>query len=142
MKKILLLMLSLLILVGCSNQQVSNQTSKEIKKELSIDNIIQAIKDNGYTVGEKESMFAQMIGADEGYKFAVDDKQIEVYRYDIKTPDEKKQESIKEIKNTGYVTVQGLDTKIKITLIKNYGIVFTEETPNQNEIIKIINNLK
>ncbi|HAG43617.1 MAG TPA: hypothetical protein DCL31_10130, partial [Clostridium sp.] len=79
MKKILsaiiISMSMLFLLVGCGNSKA---------KDVTIDSIKQSFVDAGMTVGENKEVMYQMIGANNGIKFDINDDIVELYFYDDK----------------------------------------------------------
>lgn len=100
MKK-LFLICACLMLVGCSNNKVETTASldiqqnevvkesetkaeKESKKEISLQDAIDAFQKQGYDVPKNEKPYYQMIGASDGIIFYIDDNVVKIYEYESK----------------------------------------------------------
>lgn len=76
---------------------------KEDKKveNMSFDKFEAILKDNGYTISEKTTMAAQIVGGKEGIKYETNNGSFELYRFDISS------DAYKKAKENGSVTLDG-----------------------------------
>ncbi|MFR1708913.1 MAG: hypothetical protein ACLSV2_08435 [Clostridium sp.] len=105
MKKILstiLISMSILfLLVGCGSSKA---------KDVTIDSIKQSFADAGMTVGENKEVMFQMIGANNGVKFDINEETVELYYYDSKNLSDDGKEYVKQAKE-GSVSILGMSSK-------------------------------
>lgn len=118
MKRLLALLLMSVLLVGCSDQaakpvekeikEVSN--AKEIKEEKE-ESKLQSIKDElskDFEVGDNEVLAYEMVKANGGIKFTVDDELLELYEYDLNNLTEEQEQLVKQAEN-GSIDMDGFN---------------------------------
>ena len=118
--------------------EAKEETTTKNKSENKIDKFIKALKDKGFTVGEKLDCWYQMIGANDGCKFEVNGERIEIYYYDPENLSEEGKKYFEQAKN-GTIDMGGI--KIKTLYSKDNVLINYEKHEKQSEIIEIFNNL-
>lgn len=83
------------LFAGCSSNE-------ESKPEMSFDTFESLLAENGIEVSGKTEMMAQMIGAEEGYKYESENADFELYKFDTSSDEYKK------AKKDGVVSLNGL----------------------------------
>lgn len=94
--------------------RVTGNSSSE--RKLSIYEFSQALRRAGLEVGEQQTMFAQVIGADDGCKLAVNGGQIEIYEYAL---DEEGRAALDKIRREGVLGFEVL-TNANLVLVPDY----------------------
>ncbi|KKP79804.1 MAG: hypothetical protein A2271_02390 [Candidatus Moranbacteria bacterium RIFOXYA12_FULL_35_19] len=103
MKKIVgivLVIFAISFLTGCENKQTNSSEKndsivsvvQEDKKQetQTIDNAIEKLKVAGFSAGQKNEAYYQMIGAYDGTKININDINVEIYQYNEAQKDAKK----------------------------------------------------
>ncbi|WP_454053312.1 hypothetical protein [Clostridium sp. Marseille-Q7071] len=132
MKKILsaiiISMAMLFLLVGCGNSKA---------KDVTIDSIKQSFADAGMTIGENKEVMYQMIGANNGIKFDINDDTVELYFYDSKNLLENGKEYTKQAKE-GEVSLMGKNMQVLYKdgfMLLNY-----DDHKDKDKIVETFNN--
>lgn len=99
-KKIVIIVFSVFsvgLLSGCgkvtpnvSTDSKSMLSENKKQEELTIDTAIEKFKSAGFTLGQKEETYYQMLGAYDGAKIDVDNFKVEIYQYKDAQKDAKK----------------------------------------------------
>lgn len=136
MNKFIIGSLLLLILVGCSDVEPKDSEKPvdeidQVKKDFFV-KLEEAIAEK-YTIIEKVTMAAEMVGAIEGKKFVIsDDNAAEIYLFDESS------DAYKKAKETGKLTLEGFG-QFDIIMNGLYGIL----PDNANEdVIAIFKSIK
>lgn len=139
MKKLVTSVVLLSLLVGCSSgeDKVVDEGNKEVYQEVQeekdfFDKLEIELSKN-YTIVEKVTMAAEMVGAIEGHKFIIsDDNSAEVYLFDEDS------DTYKTAKETGKLRLEGFG-QFDITMNGLYGIVEENAT---DDVIEIFESIK
>lgn len=102
--------------------------------------------ESGLTLEDKAVKDAVSIGALEGYSFNINGKPVEIYLFDGNSTDEKAVENLKTAKESGYVTIFGVEVngetpKVNCAIKDNLVILFILEDilgvyPDKEKIIE------
>ena len=139
MKRLVTSIVLLSVLVGCSSNEdkVVDEGNKEVEQEVQeekdfFDKLETELSKN-YTIAEKVTMAAEMVGAIEGHKFIIsDDNSAEVYLFDEDS------DTYKTAKETGKLRLEGFG-QFDITMNGLYGIV---DENASSEVISIFESIK
>lgn len=139
MKRLVTSIVLLSVLVGCSSSEdkVVDEGSKEVEQEVQeekdfFDKLESELSKN-YTIVEKVTMAAEMVGAIEGHKYIIsDDNSAEVYLFDEDS------DTYKTAKETGKLILEGFG-QFNITMNGLYGIV---DENASSEVISIFKSIK
>lgn len=149
MKKVLkniiltiILILSILLLTGCSKEENVKTSSKVTLKQLSIENFKNELQKSGVTITNETNKLATMIGAEEGYGYEINGQIIEIYKFDEKSDNELTKSNIKSAKEKGIVTMPDFNN-ITISVKYNKGLILAsyEQHPDKEKILKVFNSL-
>lgn len=152
MKKIIIVpLLILLSVVGCTSDQPtisgakqvtthnSTQNINKVTKELTIDNFVSALKSEGFTVTDKENYLALMLGAKEAYGITVNGLTVIFEVYDLDSKEPAIINILKEVKESGTITIS--TAKMKTIMIRDVALQ-VEEREGRDKIIKVFNSFK
>lgn len=132
MKKILsaiiISMSMLFLLAGCGNSKA---------KDVTIDSIKQSFVDAGMTVGENKEVMYQMIGANNGIKFDINDDIVELYFYDDKNLLENGKKYVKQAKE-GEVSLMG--GNVPVLYKDGFMLLNYDDHKDKDKIVETFNN--
>ena len=149
MKKVLkniiltiILILSILLLTGCSKEENVETSSKVSLKQLSIEDFKNAIKKSGITITNETNKLATMIGAEEGYGYEINGQSIEIYKFDEKSDNELTKNNIKSAKEKGIVVMPDFNN-MTISVKYNKGLILAnyEQHPDKEKILEAFSSL-
>ena len=98
----------------------------------SLNDLADYLKENNMIQGEPAGVPAEALGAISGAKYDV----VAIYEYD------KDSESYKSLIDNGYVTLEGLGTKIEPSAVNDKYMLLCDQAENRDEIIKVFMNYK
>ncbi|WP_326514764.1 hypothetical protein [Clostridium intestinale] len=158
-KKIALLLISLIVMVGLvacgkdndtsskdTKEEVKQEETKkddtkkeEVKEENKLDKLKQAFKDAGLQVGDNETLAFDMVGATSGYKYKLDGELIETYYYDSNNLTEEGKKKVEQAKN-GSIDVSGFN----VPVIYKDGLMLgrVNDHSKKDKILEVFNNFK
>lgn len=113
-------------LIGCSGSQSANN-------DKTLDDLISYLKKKGLRVGEPETQFYQLIGANNGYAIDVNGKTVEIYKYDLDVSKQKK--IINEARKTGKMIA--MDMSMPVENNGSFILVFVKKHPDKEKIKNI-----
>jgi hypothetical protein len=93
----------------------------------SLEDLASYLKENNMIKGEPVGVPAEMLGAISGAKYG----DVAIYEYD------KESDSYKNLVENGYVTLQGMGTKIEPSAVNDKYMLLCDKAENRDEIIKI-----
>lgn len=113
-----------------ANLGMKQLTCKVSVDNPSLENLEKYLKSKKLLVGKRTDMTqgCYLIGAKKGFKYSVGDERIEVYEYDINSPE------YKELKRTGMMNI--FDTELKVNAINGKFVLYCE-VDNVDKIVKI-----
>lgn len=115
--------------VSINTASEKEETKEEINR---LDEFKQGLVDEGFSVGDNETVAYEMMGASNGYKFKVNDSLIEIYEY---TDDNDQHEQAKN----GSVDMSGFN--IPVIYSNGLALCRVNEHPNKDKIIDILNSI-
>lgn len=98
----------------------------------SLEDLASYLKENNMIQGEPKGVPAEMLGAISGAKYGY----VAIYEY------EKESDSYKGLIENGYVTLQGMGTKIEPSAVNDKYMILCDKAENRDEIIKVFMNYK
>lgn len=98
----------------------------------SLENLADYLKENNMIQGKPAGVPAEMLGAISGSKY--DD--VAIYEYD------KESDSYKGLIENGFVTLQGMGTKIEPSAVNDKYMLLCDKAENRDEIIKVFMEYK
>ncbi|GAB6106676.1 hypothetical protein [Fusibacter bizertensis] len=150
-----------LLFSGCQKDQESDDTNAlpdpsemivdpgidtDGKIDSSLISFENQLGESGLTLEDKAVKDAVSIGALEGYSFNINGKPVEIYLFDGNSSDEKAVENLKTAKESGYVTIFGVEVngetpKVNCAIKDNLVILFILEDilgvyPDKEKIIE------
>ncbi|KOA90880.1 hypothetical protein [Clostridium botulinum] len=135
-------------LSGCSNNatqktdsdnhiEKKENVSKKEKNVSKLDGLKETFKNSGFKVGENEELAYAMLNATNGYKFKLNDKEIEIYEYDMKKLNEEGKKIVNQAKK-GSISFSGLNIPVKFK--NGLMIVRYDEHKDKDKILEIFNS--
>jgi hypothetical protein len=98
----------------------------------SLEDLASYLKENNMIQGEPKGVPAEMLGAISGAKYG----DVAIYEY------EKESDSYKGLIENGYVTLQGMGTKIEPSAVNDKYMLLCDKAENRDEIIKVFMEYK
>nr|WP_314459452.1 hypothetical protein [uncultured Clostridium sp.] len=98
----------------------------------SLESLASYLKENNMIQGEAAGVPAEALGAVSGAKYDT----VAIYEYD------KESDSYKSLIENGYVTIQGLGTKIEASAVNDKFMLLCDQAENRDDIIKVFMNYK
>nr|WP_288829793.1 hypothetical protein [uncultured Clostridium sp.] len=98
----------------------------------SLENLAGYLKENNVIQGEPAGVPAEMLGAISGAKYG----DVAIYEY------EKESDSYKGLIENGYVTLQGMGTKIEPSAVNDKYMLLCDKAENRDEVIKVFMEYK
>lgn len=98
----------------------------------SLEDLASYLKENNMIQGEAAGVPAEALGAISGAKYDT----VAIYEFD------KESDSYKNLIENGYVTLQGLGTKIEASAVNDKYMILCDQAENRDEIIKVFMNYK
>ncbi|KNF08572.1 hypothetical protein CLPU_6c00580 [Gottschalkia purinilytica] len=150
MKKLIIVMFSVILIIGVSGCSKNTNTTKDIKEEKQEVNQVQEDKGNlldqlkdefkkaGFEIGSNEVVAFDMVNAKNGYKFKVDGELIEIYEYDLNNLSDEAKKSVEQAKK-GTVNMSGFNLPC-VWNEKGIAMFRVEEHSQKDKIVEIFNN--
>ncbi|WP_143321066.1 hypothetical protein [Clostridium sp. HBUAS56010] len=98
----------------------------------SLEDLASYLKENNLIQGEPTGMPAEMLGAISGAKYG----DVAIYEY------EKESDSYKGLIENGYITLEGVGSKIEPSAINDKYMLLCDNAENRDEIIKVFMEYK
>lgn len=98
----------------------------------SLEDLASYLKENNMIQGEAAGVPAEALGAISGAKYDT----VAIYEFD------KESDSYKKLTENGYVTIQGLGTKIVASAVNDKYMILCDQAENRDEIIRVFMNYK
>ena len=112
--------------------KVDVETAPTAAATNSLEDLADYLKENNMIKGEPAGVPAEALGTISGAKYDV----VAIYEYD------KDSESYKSLLNNGYVTLEGLGTKIEPSAVNDKYMLLCDQAENRDEIIKVFMNFE
>ena len=112
--------------------------------ELSIEGFVKALETNGFRVSEVGKILSGMLGAEEGYKYTVNSRDIEIYRFDLNSKDPLTVENIKSAKESGTVRIPLKEGEhiMPVIMKGNIAVYGIDKHKDKEKILKIFDSLE
>lgn len=113
-----------------------------ISNGLEIKDFKEKLIQNSITIQEETAKAGNLIGAVEGYGYQINDKAIEIYKFDNNSKDELTTQNIKAAKEDGKVKMPSFNN-IELDAIYNKGLVLVSYKghPLESRIVEIFKGL-
>lgn len=150
MKKVIIFVsIVLIIIVGVTvyiknnNILTSNENiKKDIETELTISNFKEKLEENGLKVTLETKKAGELIGADEGYSYTINNETIEIYKFNLNSDDELTKSNLKAVKDEEKMYMPSFNNySFEAKINKNLVIMVFSEHPNKTEILDIFNKM-
>lgn len=122
----------------------NKQEAKELVKEtVSIGTFKEKLKENEINIeSETENKECNLIGASEGVSYIINEKVIQVYRFDLEKSDELTVTNLKKAKEEQRVVMPTFNNyEFKVKYNKGLVLINYEDHPQEQEIVKIFESL-
>jgi len=116
------------LLTGCQTQRDNSQKS--------LIDIIKHFDDNGLKVTVIQPSFAKAIKAQEGCQLTIDGSNIEIYRYNLKEPEQA--EKLRQIHKDGYIDI--LSIKFEVNINGPFLMLHGNSHPDNVKIIEVFDS--
>lgn len=139
---IIIFILGIFILTGCSNDESMKTSSQVSMKQVSIEDFKNSLQKSGLAITKESNKLATMIGAEEGYGYEINGEDIEIYRFNEKSNEELAKNNIKSAKEKGFVTMPDFNN-MTFNVKYNKGLILGnyENHPDREKILKIFYQL-
>lgn len=126
------------------NVNETKQVAKQLVKEVaSINDFKNKLNENEIEISEEnENTECELIGAAEGVSYKIDDKVIQVYKFDLDKSDELTVENIKKAQEEQKVVMPSFNnSEFKVKYNKGLILINSEDHPQSEKIVEIFESL-
>ncbi|GAH29557.1 unnamed protein product [marine sediment metagenome] len=130
---VILFFILAMFLSGCGKE-----TEMEKKSGLAI--VIEKFEEK-FDVGDRKMKAFGMIGAEDGFGLIVEGEEIELYKFDPDSDDEKTRENIKSAKTTGTMKMEGFSFPVIYNESIDVALTRYDEHPKRDEIVEVFKSI-
>jgi hypothetical protein len=132
-------LLSLFLILTIFLSGCGKETDTEEKIGLAI--VIEKFEEK-FDVGDRKMKAFGMIGAEDGFGLIVEGEEIELYKFDPDSDDEKTRENIKSAKTTGTMKMEGFSFPVIYNESIDVALMRYDEHPKRDEIIEVFKSIE